>query len=518
MPIGQKPVTPEALEALKLWIRNGAPATGVVFGTETLLDACLPDAGAAKIRRPSPPDVGKGIQLYAPPWQIPQDGEDEVCYATWYDFSNDFVNVPAEVRTPCNDFWGGPTRECFYYDRSELTQDPNSHHSIIHIYKGAFDPATGPKYMCRGGANRAKACDPNATDPCPGGTCEPYDIRQRGAGVGPFTCRGGATHGTPCDPYNIGVPAPTGADCGPDSGCAGRVDSTIACIGYGPPDWGIDFAGAGTNNAPTIGGSQQPLSQQLYPPLVYNMLPVKAIQVWNSHAFNLTKEPTTNEQYLNIFFTTPTDAVYQVRAIFDSADIFVQDVPAFETREYCRTHTVPVGARLFELSSHTHRFGKRFRIFGPGITQRCGGGRPTPAASCPPRPEDGPPIYESTEYNDPAVLRFDPPLNFDTPDENARTFKFCSIYDNGASNPDEVKKQSTSPLPVFGVALAGGPCPNTTVACLAGPKRGQLCNGDHAFCGPAEQKLCDACPVKGGTTTGDEMFIMIGSYYVAPGT
>jgi len=518
MPVGQKPVSPEALEALRLWIRAGAPATGVVLGTETLLDACLPEANAPKIRRPDPPALGTGIQLYAPPWQIPKDGEDEVCYATWYDFTNDLVAVPAAVRTPCSDFWGGPSRECFYYDRTELTQDPNSHHSIIHIYKGEFDPATGPKHICRGGERGNRTCDPGDAATCPGGSCVPYDIRERVSGVGPFTCRGGAAHGTPCDPFNVGVPAPAGADCGPDSGCAGRVDSTIACIGYGPPDWGFDVTGSGTNSAPSIGGSQQPLAQQVYPPQVFNMLPIKAIQVWNSHAFNLTAEPTTNEQYLNVYFTTPDDAVYPVHGIFDSADIFVQDVPPFQTREYCRTHTLPQGARLFELSSHTHKFGKRFRVYGPGITQRCGSGRPIAPADCLPRPEDGAPIYESTEYNDPLVRRFDPPLAFDTPDENARTFKFCALYDNGATNPDEVKRQSTSPLPVFPVQIAGGPCTNATVACLAGPKKGQLCNGDHAFCGPAEQKLCDACPVRGGTTTGDEMFILIGSYYIAPGT
>ena len=519
MPIGQKPIAPEALEALRLWIRNGAPKTGVVFGTETLLDACLPEASVQKIRRPAPPDAGTGIQLFAPPWRIPDDGEDEVCYSTWYDYSNDYVTVPQSVRTPCPDFWGGKNRECFYYNRTQLTQDPDSHHSIIHIYKGEFDPATGPKSVCRGGSSRGHACDPN--DPsgtCPGGTCQPYDIRQRQSGVGPFTCLGGAMAGTPCDPFTLGVAAPAGADCGPDAGCAGRVDSTVACVGYGPPDYGIDFAGTGTDTSPSIGGSQAPLSQEVYPPLVYSTLPVKALQVWNSHAFNLTKEPATNEQFLNVYFTSPAASVYQVGGIFDSKDIFVQDVPPFETREYCRTHTLPYGARLFELSSHTHRFGKRFRIFGPGITQRCGAGYPTPATNCPPTAADGPAIYESTQYNDPQVLRFDPPTKFDTNDENARTFKFCSLYDNGATNPDDVKKQSTSPDPVINIAMLGGPCSNATVACLSGPKKGQLCNGDHSFCGDPAQKLCDACPLKGGTTTGDEMFILLGFFYVAPGT
>jgi hypothetical protein len=40
------------------------------------------------------------------------------------------------------------------------------------------------------------------------------------------------------------------------------------------------------------------------------------------------------------------------------------------------------------------------------------------------------------------------------------------------------------------------------------------CNGDDSVCG--EGGSCDACPLLGGVTTDDEMFIPLGSYYVAP--
>ena len=47
MPRGLPAITPDELEAIRLWIQFGAPKDGVVAGTEALLDACLPPAEAA---------------------------------------------------------------------------------------------------------------------------------------------------------------------------------------------------------------------------------------------------------------------------------------------------------------------------------------------------------------------------------------------------------------------------------------------------------------------------------------
>ena len=520
MPSGLPSISASELEAVRLWIHSGAPQTGVVSGTENLLGSCLPPADPIKIPPPPVPAADQGIQLHAPPWKIyPRDpsipghrGEDEVCYATWYDFS---AQIPAADQAPCPDFFGGPTKQCFYYDRSDLTQDPDSHHSIIHAYKGAYD-ITDDFYTCAGGSNKNKTCDPSAggTD-CPGGTC------QAKPAFGPFACLGGPNEGLACNPKGIGVPAPAGADCGAGSGCAGRVQSTIACIGYGPPDFGFDISGAGSNNAPAIGGSQQPVSSNVYPPEVFSMLPVKGTIVWNSHAFNLTTQLATNEQWLNLFFAPPSDRVYPVQGIFDATDIFVMDVPPFQKHEYCRTYTLPQHARLFQLSSHTHKRGKLFRIWGPGITDVCGSepGR-TPDGECP--SESTPPIFTTTIYSDPEVLYFDPPVALDDADAASRTYKFCSLYDNGATDPSEVKRQSTSPLPpIFGglESVVGGPCTDATVACLGGPHQGELCQGNNALCDSAPglgDGVCDACPVHGGVTTEDEMFILLGFYYVVP--
>ena len=93
-----------------------------------------------------------------------------------------------------------------------------------------------------------------------------------------------------------------------------------------------------------------------------------------------------------------------VQAVFDSASIFVQDVPAFEIREYCRTFTLPANAHLFELNSHTHRHGVLFRMWAPPNVQ-CTPGEP----ACVPRGDT--PLYLSTDYTDPLQLVFDPPID-----------------------------------------------------------------------------------------------------------
>mgnify|MGYP001469293193 CR=1 FL=1 len=51
-------------------------------------------------------------------------------------------------------------------------------------------------------------------------------------------------------------------------------------------------------------------------------------------------------------------------------------------------------------------------------------------------------------------------------------------------------------------------------------QKGQLCGGDDRNCDSAPDAHdgeCDACPLRGGVTTEDEMFILLGFYYVVPG-
>jgi hypothetical protein len=506
MPSGSTAITAAELEAIRLWIQFGASNTGVVNGTEEVLGGCLPPAEPQKTTPPAPPAPGVGVQFHAPPWTIPPangsglNGEGEVCYATYFNVAN---QVPDEFKTPCPEFWGGPTKTCYYFNQTELTQDPNSHHSIIHIYKGEFDLTWQP-------------------------TGTPGDT----TGF-KFVCHGGPSDGETCDPRTADV-------CGEGGSCYGDTFSSIACIGYGPPDYGQGLSpggAAGSTNAPSVGGSQQPYAKNVFPSGVFGVYPIEGVIVWNSHAFNLFEEPVTNEQWWNVYFAPAEDRETVVRQIFDATDIFVQNVRPFEETEYCRTVTFPIGARIFEFSSHTHERGRLFRVWGPGIATSCRSTMADPGAC---QAESTAPFFITTEYNDPTVInRNDDPWILDSPDPAQRRFKFCSIYDNGATDPLEVKRNSTSPIPPqFGNLAPGGKCyyagfggsmVDTGISCLAGPKKGQECrsdpsgewDGDNSVCDSSPGSgdgICDACPLTGGVTTDDEMFILLGSYYCAPGT
>jgi cysteine-rich repeat protein len=519
-------LTEDHLEAIARWIRGGAPEDRVVEGTAELLGAELAEPEPLLIPVPDPPAAGTGVQLQQTAWPLLADGEDEVCMATYYDVTN---LIPDEARIPCpppfqrrkgcaNDAGRAcetdadceastciyvkngtnDPEECFAWNRQILYQDPQSHHSIIHIYTG------------RSGV----------------------DDEHWGSWTYKFRDQGQPTDGQPCDPLAID-PA-----LGFNPNCSGAVVSKAACLGYGPDDYtnfgGLDpgqLAGAGGGNSPSFSGSQEPFYEQKLVAGNYVVLPTKGIIVWNSHAFNLTDFDSTMNQYLNLYFTA--DQRWPTEQIFDASSIFVQNVPPFETREYCKTYTLPRGARLFQMTSHTHRFGVLFRVWGPPQTP-CRPACPQNFAGaigcdadpalpiCDPNDagarDPAKLMYRSTEYTDPLQLEFDPPIVHDSANREDRTYLYCSVYDNG-STPDspQVKRNSTTfPVPpIFrqGVEnlVPGGPCTAAELACVDGPNKGTLCGGDNANCAGSE---CDACPVQGGVTTEDEMYILLGLYYV----
>jgi cysteine-rich repeat protein len=468
MPAAGDPLSADELDALKLWIRAGAPDEGVVPDTAAKLRTCLPGSTPPKIEPLPAPPAGEGVQLYAPPWTIPARGEDEVCFATTYDFTG---RVPPGRLLDCPPDWGGPSRKCFAYTGSQFRQDPNSHHSIIYAYTGTASHDAFGQYTCHGGAYDGQACDPTRLD--------------------------------------VAVAA-GGGDCGARSGCAGTIAHLApGCYPvtggtYGPGDFNT---GGGVSNTPTthgFGGAQTPVASTSSPPGVYAVLPVKGVVVWNSHAFNLTAQPTTNEQWLNLEFGTGA-LQYLVQPVFDAGGIFDTRVPPFAQQELCRTSTFPRGSRIIELSSHTHKRGVLFRVWGPPIT---------PCVGC--QPEAGTPIFTTTDYADPAKVRYEPPLPLDGASEESRTFKFCALYDNGFTDPATVKRKSKSP--VLSLGFCNGETHYDLDCCselrCIGALAGKACTTD-ADCGGAS-KSCDACNLYGGVTTEDEMFILTGSYYQVP--
>jgi hypothetical protein len=129
-------------------------------------------------------------------------------------------------------------------------------------------------------------------------------------------------------------------------------------------------------------------------------------------------------------------------------------------------------------------------------------------------------FYVNLLYNDPLMLRFDPPLAFSSASSDERAVTYCALYDNGLTDPTRVKRRSTSPLPPQ-PGDPGGPCMQAT-HCAEG-RVGAECEGTEESardqsCDAAPgagDGFCDACPLRGGATTDDEMCILWGEYYVS---
>jgi len=492
MPIGANALTLDHLEAIELWIEGGAPEDGVVVGTSELLASCLPDPTPLKIDPPEAPAAGTGVQLRSNAWPLDAMSEGEKCFATWYDLAATDL-IPEADQIDCPDVFGpnNPSDKCFRVHRKTLAQDPQSHHSIIYQY---------------------------------GGESRPTDVSEDGRTWGPWTYKFNDAD----TPGNGDVCDPTAVDpaTGMNEGCAGQVYGAVGCIGsVGPEDFepsGFGFLeeGAATREFHI---SQEAYFDQEFADGVYLLFPMTGTLVWNSHAFNLTPTDTTMAQYLNLYLAQPGDDLHEVKRIFGAEEIFTQQVAPFESDEHCHTWTAPQGSRITRLSSHTHRHGRGWRTWGPPnepcVADPLFGGLET----CP-HGDDDQLIYVSNEYSDPVQLYPDPPTPLDSPDDADRTYKFCAVFDNG-STPESpsVKRQSTSPPPTpiefGGVELPlGGPCPDTRAVCMAGPNKGVLCGAEpDGFC-DTEPGLgdgeCDACPLQGGTTTEDEMFILLGDYYL----
>ena len=373
--------------------------------------------------------------------------------------------MPASKRVPCPGAFPGTNEaglnagECFSYSGNELYQDAQSHHSIVHIYPGDYDWNDG--------------------------------------GWGTWHCYGGPTPDALCSPATPNA-------CGSGGVCGSRFHAGVACLDTLTQSWGADDFQ--TSDAPQFSGSQESTANQGFPTGVYGLLPLKGLIIWNSHAFNLTNQGTDMEAWINMTYTD--QRTWPAQGLFASQWIFTQNVPPFETREYCATHTFAEGTRLFQLSSHTHKRGVKWRYFAPPQTPCSAPGSNT-NPSCVP---SGTMFYESYDYSDPRTDNFDPPVHY-TGSVNDRTIKFCSLYDNGSpEHPDLIKTRSGSVIPT-GNLIVGGPCDDNATFCMGGANKGLACNGSDANC---PGSVCDACALRGGVTTEDEMFIAIGNFYIDP--
>lgn len=299
-------------------------------------------------------------------------------------------------------------------------------------------------------------------------------------GFGEFTCQGGNRDGERCDPS---TPCSGGACVGGvfDATDQPLIADSVQCITFGPP---------GTFNPPVF-IAQQAQELKLLAPGVYDEIPLKGLWIWNSHAFNLTTSAHRMNARINYLFSK--DSQHRVRQYTAIEKQYAHQIPPFGAQRLCASNTLPQGARLFNLLSHTHKLGKRFWVEGP----------------------DGAVIYENFIYNDPVNQYYDPALAFDSPDPAERTIHYCADFENGihpdgSPDPDTVKRRSKTPPNSINLC--------EPVACTAG-RIGDACSGvdDHASCDStpgAGDGECDACVAIGGNSTEDEMFLLLGAFYV----
>jgi hypothetical protein len=529
MPIGFPPLTLDELEAVRLWIEEGATRNGVVTGTGELLNACLPPPSPLEVEPLPPPAPGKGIQMRAPHQKLPPNREREVCFVSYFDFTD---QVSAEFLSPDG--------KSFRFKSVDARQDPHSHHAVVIVYKGSagiHDPVWGP-FACRGGERDGQACEPTDT-----------------------------------------------SFCGADGVCASPPTPSLACIGFGPGDAGIGVGDTSlfstmSSNAGDVEG-------------VYDEAPLKGILVWNSHAFNLTDREAKLDMWINFEFSAPEEQQRKLRRFVDVSQIGKMNAPAYGVDEVCHQYVVQPNAEVMEISSHVHQRGKRFRVFqgaftcqgGPNDGQACTPFGPDPglplrdlcsgapcASRLPPRmgdcnrdmkvsvdelvtgvgialeqmplsacpaadgdkdgivsvndllgsvggairPEfrDGAEslIYTSLTYVDPTVVRFEPRLVLGGSGTTRaeRTFTYCALYDNGFANPAEVKRRSRTPA--NGALCSPTHCAEGAVGrpCAGGGavERNRSCDTSPG----AGDGFCDACPVRFGVSTEDEMFVLTGAY------
>lgn len=478
MPVTGDALSDEELAVIREWIRGGAPETGVVAGAVGLLgcEATDDDILPNKIPPLPAPDADKGVQMYSGGWSLPSESEDEVCFVTHYDFTD---QIPDSQKIPCPDLYGGAERECFTYKEVLIAQDPQSHHAVIEVY-------VPPD-------NATEQWDP---------TNEVWKN---------WVCLGGENDGETCDPLDFG-------GCGARSACATRPETAVACTGYqnGPPQMGtIDGFFGNAAARKNIAFAGEPTFREEFVDGVFGVVPVKGFTIWNSHSFNLTKHDTSVEQYMNFEFREPGGRLYQRQylVVFDA--IFAMGViPPFTSTEVCANFTVPQGGHLLDLTSHTHQHGRDFRIWYPP-NDSCSAG-----PGCKP-PSDREPDYRSFVYEDPLHQIFGDTFALNAADESDRTFRYCAIFDNGDAEPMTVRRNSNRPNAVTcdfaesaGGFIAKCGCTPEDRTCLGGPDQGTLCGDDDAVCG--EGGICDACPLAGGITTEEEMFAVLAAYYVVP--
>jgi hypothetical protein len=426
----------------------------------SLLDACLPPAKPIKAKPLEAPATEEGIQFILPPYLLEAQSEVEHCTPFAYDFTD---QVPAQFKDAA--------RNVMFVNGTRVRQDPQSHHVVLwNPAKDLSSVATDdPDWTCRGGPNAGKACNAQKAS---------ADCGQGGV------CAGKTMAGSLCgiDTLAFG---------------SGTVDDIVAGLfGFGPKPLSfeelLDFAAIilGSGMPTQIANAQAP--QQYVPPIdgVYTELPLRGVLWFNSHAFNLTEEDTTLDARVNYYYATKRER--EMLGVTDySANSIADGQAPFTRKTYCSKHEVPQNYSLAMMTGHYHRRGEHFWV----------------------NDATGKKIYENFSYSDPEYTRYEPWVTFDDPDPAARTLEYCAIFNNGLKkdgSPDINLVTRLSRLPERSKKC-------TPVACVAGKVAAACAN--HRDCDSAPGKDdgdCDACPILGGQTTENEMFVLEPWYVLPP--
>ena len=309
MPNGQAPLSSEELELLRLWIYSGAPRNGVVASTVSLIDGCVADPTPITIDPLPPPAPEEGIQFVMPQFNLEGGSETEVCFASYYDFTD---RVPDEFKDP--------TGTMFRYKGFDMRQDPQSHHLILYAPAVPVDKVHDPAY-------------------------------------GAWTCRGGELHGEVCEPTDP-------ESCG-DGLCASAT-KTGSCFGFGPSEFG---ASVDPTDVQGIGGAQRAQLFTEFGEGVYAEIPLSGLIYWNSHAFNLTAQDHAMNARLNYLFADEQNFVSTPIPVDFGSLYQAAGTPPFTEARYCNSLTFEPGTRITEITQHTHRFGRHFEAWLPDGTK-----------------------------------------------------------------------------------------------------------------------------------------------------
>ena len=329
MPLDPLPaLSTNELDALRKWIEVGAPRDGTVAGTAELLDACLPPHKPIEIDPLPPPPAGDGRA-------DPHAALDPRAAERARGLLRDLLR---RHRSGARRRIRGAERHLPLREPSRCGRIPLSHHLIVNLYEGAAaitDPVWGG-FKCRGGATDGQACDPDRRRRLR----RRQRLRQRpGSSASPASVR-----------TNL------------------------------PGDAQIGLADLRLRRS-----RRKPRRRSTTRPACTARSRCKGIIIWNSHAFNLTDrsrearsvaEPLLRRRPKTQQFPAARHLPRQSRHPVQNGRAAVHRPRRSATSS--RRRRMP---QIFELSSHMHQRGKRWRTFD-GAWQ-CQGGANDGAACSP---------------------------------------------------------------------------------------------------------------------------------------